>query len=209
MTIGIGRRQFITALGGATAVWPLAARAQQTGKVSRIGLMANLPLPPIDAFKKALQELGYVEGKNLIIEYRFAEGKEDRYAAFAAEFASLPVDLIVTWGTPAAFAAKRATTKIPIVLGAIGDVLNTGIASSLAHPEGNITGFVALNVELEEKRLELLKEIMPRLSRVAVLGNSLNPLNRINLEAAHRAADRLSVTIETTEVQQPRCEGRA
>jgi putative tryptophan/tyrosine transport system substrate-binding protein len=201
MAIGIGRRQFITALGGATVGWPLAARAQQTGKVSRIGLMANLSLRPIDAFKKALQDLGYVEGKNLIIEYRFAEGREDRYAAFATELTSLPVDLIVTWGTPAAFAAKRATTKIPIVLGAIGDVLNTGIVSSLAHPEGNITGFIALNVELEAKRLELLKEIMPRLSRVAVLGNSLNPLNRINLDTARRAAERLSVAIEIIEVQ--------
>jgi putative ABC transport system substrate-binding protein len=201
MAIGIGRRQFITALGSAIAPWPLAVRAQQPGKVSRIGLMANLPLSPIAAFQKALEELGYVEGKNIIIEYRFAEGKEDRYAAFAAELVSLPVDLIVTWGTPAAFAAKRATAKIPIVLGAIGDVLNTGVASSLAHPEGNVTGFVALNVELEEKRLELLKKVMPRLTRVAVLGNSLNPLNRVNLETAHRAADRLSVIIETIEVQ--------
>ena len=113
----------------------------------------------------------------------------------------MPVNLIVTWGTPAAFAAKRATTTIPIVLGSIGDVINTGLVSNLARPDANITGFVALNVELEEKRLELLKEVVPSLSRVAVLGNSLNPLNRINLEAAHRTAKKLSIAIEGFEVR--------
>ena len=113
----------------------------------------------------------------------------------------MPVNLIVTWGTPAAFAAKRATTTIPIVLGSIGDVINTGLVSNLARPDANITGFVALNVELEEKRLELLKEVVPSLSRVAVLGNSLNPLNRINLETAHRAAQKLSIGIEGFEVR--------
>ena len=111
------------------------------------------------------------------------------------------MNLIVTWGTPAAFAAKRATTTIPIVLGSIGDVINTGLVSNLARPDANITGFVALNVELEEKRLELLKEVVPSLSRVAVLGNSLNPLNRINLEAAHRTAKKLSIAIEGFEVR--------
>jgi putative tryptophan/tyrosine transport system substrate-binding protein len=108
--------------------------------------------------------------------------------------------LIVAWGTPAALAAKRATTTIPIVFVA-GDAVNTGIVSNLARPEANITGFVALNVELEEKRLELLKEVMPSLSRLAVLGNTLNPLNRINLETARRAAQKLSVTIDTFEVR--------
>jgi putative ABC transport system substrate-binding protein len=101
----------------------------------------------------------------------------------------------------AAFAAKRATTTIPIVLGGIGDVINIGLVSNLARPEANITGFIALNVELEEKRLELLKEVVPSLTRVAVLGNSLNPLNRINLETAHRAAQKLSIGIEGFEVR--------
>jgi putative tryptophan/tyrosine transport system substrate-binding protein len=199
------RREVITLLGGAAAapslLWPLtAARAQRPAGMRRIGLLASLPLRPIDSFRKRLQELGYAEGKNLVIEYRFAEGRDDQYPAFASELTSLPVDLIVTWGTPAAFAAKRATATIPIVFVA-GDAVNTGLVSNLARPEGNITGFVALNVELEEKRLELLKEMMPSLSRLAVLGNSLNPLNRINLETARRAAQKLSVAIDTFEVR--------
>jgi putative ABC transport system substrate-binding protein len=162
--------------------------------------MGNLPLRPVERFRKKVQELGYVEGQNLIIESRFAEGRDDRYPAFAAELAALPLDLIVAWGTPAALAAKRVTTKIPIVIVA-GDVISTGIVSNLARPEGNITGFIALNVELEEKRIELLKDVVPRLTRIAILGNSLNPLNRINLDIARRAAAKLSVAIETFEVQ--------
>jgi ABC-type uncharacterized transport system substrate-binding protein len=201
----MNRRQLITMLGGTAAapslLWPLAARAQAPARMRHIGLMGNLPLRPIERFRKALQDLGHVEGKNLVIEYRFAEGRDERYPAFAAELVALPVDLIVTWGTPAAFAAKRATTQIPIVLGAIGDAINTGLVSNLARPGGNITGFIALNVELEEKRLELLKEVIPHISQVAVLGNSLNPLNRINLDTARRAAQKLSVAIEAFEVQ--------
>src|SRR5262245_30920029 len=194
------RREFITLLGGAAA-WPIAAWGQQPARISRIGLMGNLPLPPIERFRKALQEMGYVEGRNLVIEYRFAEGRDERYPGFASELVALPVDVIVTWGTPAAFAAKGATTQIPIVMGGIGDAVNTGLVSNLARPGANITGFVALNVELEEKRLELLKEIIPQLSRVAVLGNSLNPLNRINLDTARRVAQKLSVAIDAFEVR--------
>jgi len=194
------RREFITLLGGAAA-WPLGAQAQQPSRTSRIGLMGNLPLRPIESFRRALQQMGYVEKRNLVIEYRFAEGRDERYPGFASELVALPVDVIVTWGTPAAFAARQATTQIPIVLGAIGDVVNTGVVSNLAHPGGNITGFIALNVELEEKRLELLKEVVPRLSRVAVLGNSRNPLNRVNLDTARTAAQRLSVAVESFEVQ--------
>jgi putative ABC transport system substrate-binding protein len=195
------RREFITLLGGAVAAWPPAAHAQQAAaRTRRIGLIASLPLRPIESFRRKLQALGYTEGKNLVVEYRFTEGRDDQYPAFAAELAALPVELIVTWGTPAVFAAKHATTNIPIVFVA-GDAVNTGIVSNLAHPEGNVTGFVALNVELEEKRLELLKEIQPSLSRLAVLGNSLNPLNRINLETVRREAQKLSVGIDTFEVR--------
>jgi putative ABC transport system substrate-binding protein len=199
------RRELITLVGGAAAalplLWPFAARAQQTERPRRIGLMANLPLRPIERFRRAMQALGYVEGKNLVIEYRFAEGHDERYPAFAAELVALPADLIVTWGTPAAIAAKAATKQIPIVMGAIGDAVNTGLVSNLARPNGNITGFIALNVELEEKRIELLKELIPNLSRVAVLGNSLNPLNRINLDTARRVAQKLSVAIDAFEVR--------
>jgi putative tryptophan/tyrosine transport system substrate-binding protein len=198
-SLPLQRREFITLLCGAAA-WPVAARAQQPARIRRIGLMANLPLRPIESFRRKLQELGFTEGKNLIVDYRFAEGSDDRYPAFAGELVSLPGDLIVSWGTPAAFAAKRATTKIPTVIVA-GDVVNTGIVSNLARPEGNITGFIALNVELEEKRLELLKDVMPQLSRLAVLGNTLNPLNRLNLETVRRVPQKLSVAIETFEVR--------
>jgi putative ABC transport system substrate-binding protein len=196
------RREFITLVGGsAAAAWPLVARAQQSPAPRRIGLIGNLPLPPIQRFRQRLQQLGYVEGKNLIIEYRYGEGRDDRFTSFAAELVAMPVEVIVVWGTPAAFAAKRATTSIPILIGAAGDVVNTGLISNIARPEANLTGFVALNVELEEKRLELLKQVVPRLSRVAVLVNTENQLNRINLDTARRAAQRLGVKIEVVEIK--------
>src|SRR5580692_2853102 len=198
------RREFLGIFGGAATVWPLTARAQQSQAPRRIGLMANLPLPPIQKFRERLQKLGYVEGKNLIIEYRYGEGRDDQFPSFAAELVAIPVEVIVVWGNPAAFAAKRATTTIPILIGAAGDVVNTGLISNLAHPESNLTGFVALNVELEEKRLELLKEVIPRLSRVAVLANSANPLSRVNLDSARRVAQSLGVTIEAVEVKSRR-----
>lgn len=195
------RREFLAILGSAFAGWPMVAHGQDTAAPRRIGLMANLSLPPVDKFRRKLTQLGYVEGKNLIIEYRFGEGRDDRFASFAAELVAMPVDAIVVWGTPAAFAAKKATSTIPILIGAAGDVLNTGLVTNLARPESNITGFVALNVELEEKRLELLKEIIPQLSRVAVLANSENPLSRINLESATLSAKSLGVSIEPFEVR--------
>ncbi len=136
------RREFIILLGGAAADWPLTARAEQSRAPRRIGLMANLPLPPIQKFRQRLQQLGYIEGKNLIIEYRYGEGRDDRFPSFAAELVAMPVEVIVVWGNPAAFAAKRATTSIPILIGAAGDVVNTGLISNIAHPESNLTGFV-------------------------------------------------------------------
>jgi putative ABC transport system substrate-binding protein len=193
------RRDLITLIGGAAAMWPLTAHAQQ--QTRRIGLMANLPLPPIERFRQKLTGLGYVEGKNLIIEYRFGEGRDDRFPSFAAELVAMPVEVIVVWGNTAAFAAKRATTTIPILIGAAGDVENTGLVVNISRPEANLTGFVALNVELEAKRLELLKEVIPQLSRVAVLGNSANPLSRVNLDTVRRSAERLGVTIEVFEVK--------
>jgi putative tryptophan/tyrosine transport system substrate-binding protein len=142
-----------------------------------------------------------VEGKNLIIEYRYGEGRDDRFPQFAAELVSMPVDVIVVWGTPAAFAAKRATTTIPILIGSAGDVVNTVLVSNLARPDANLTGFVALNMDLESKRLELLKEAIPHLSRVVVLANFANPLNRVNLDTARQAAEKLRVKIEVVEAK--------
>jgi putative ABC transport system substrate-binding protein len=148
-----------------------------------------------------LQALGWVEGKNLIIEYRYGEGRDERYPEFAAELVSMPVDVLVVWGSPAAFAAKHATTTIPILIGSAGDVVNTGLVSNLARPDANLTGFIALNVDLEGKRLELLKEAIPRLSRVAVLANPANPISRLNMDIARQAAEKLGVKVEIVEAK--------
>ena len=194
------RREFITLLGGAAA-GPLAARAQQSTTPVRIGVLASLPLPPLQRLSHKLQELGYVEGQNLRFEYRFAEGHDDRYSVMAAELIAIPVDVIVTWGTPAALAAKLATSTIPIVMGAIGEAVSTGVVSNLARPGGNITGFAALNVELEAKRLEVLKELLPHLSRVGMLVNVGNPLLDATLRGLRPAAETLSLSLELFDVR--------
>ena len=169
-------------------------------RLPRIGLLGSQPLQPIRSFKAKLSALGYVEDGNFAFAERWAQGRDDRYSALAAELAALPVDVVVAWGTPAALAAKRATTTIPIVFVA-GDAINTGVVSNLARPEANITGVIAINVQLEEKRLELLKEVVPNLRRVAVLANSLNRLNKLNLETTHRVARDLKLAIEVFEVR--------
>jgi len=193
------RRKFIVLIGGAAAAWPLAARAQQ--KLVRIGVLASYHWPPLRKFVQKLKELGYVEGGTVRFEYRFAEGDDDRYSILAAELVALPVDLILTSGTPAALAAKTATSTIPIVMGSIGDAVNTGIVSSLARPGGNITGFSALNLELEGKRLELLKLLIPQLSRVGMLGNAANPLLDVSLKSLRSAADALGVSLDIFEIR--------
>src|SRR5262249_21029886 len=186
-------------LWGGASVWPAFAFAQQKQAPKRVGLMANLPLPAVKRFRERLQKLGWVEGKNLLIEYRYGEGQDDRFPEFAAELVSMPVDVLVVWGSPAAFAARHATSTIPILIGAAGDVVNTGLVSNLARPDANLTGFIALNVDLEGKRLELLKEAIPRLARVVVLANSANPISRVNLDTAREAAQKLGVKIEAVE----------
>ena len=195
------RREFITLFGGAAAVWPLAARAQQPREITRVGVLASQLLPPIRRFARKLQELGYIEGKNLRIEYRFAEGHDDRYPAMAAELVALPVDLIVTSGTPAALAAKRATRTIPVVIGTIGEAVSTGVVSNLARPGENITGFAALNLELEGKRLGLLKELLPHLSHVGILVNTMNPLLDVSLLSLRPAAKSLGLTLQLFEIR--------
>src|SRR5437660_6424820 len=193
------RREFLGGLSGAAAAWPVAARAQQatrSTKLVRIGVLASYPLPPLRKFSQKLKELGYVEGETLLFEYRFAEGHDDRYSILAAELVALPVDLILTSGTPAALAAKTATSTVPIVMGSVGDAVTTGIVSSLAHPGGNITGFSALNVELEGKRLELLKELVPHLSRVGMLANAANPLLEVSLKNLRPEAEILGLSLD-------------
>ena len=195
------RREFLTALAVGAVAWPDLGFAQQARTPKRVGLIAHLPLPPVTRFRETLRKLGWVEGENLVIEFRYGEGRDDHFPGFAAELVSMPVDVLVVWGTPAAFAAKRATTTIPILIAGAGDVVNTGLVSNLARPDANLTGFIALNVDLESKRLELLKEAVPGLSRVAVLANPANPLNRVNLDIARRSGEKLGVKIEVVEAK--------
>jgi len=173
------RRAFITVLGGAAA-WPLTARAQPAGKVARIGFLGATSLAGygarVEGLRAGLRELGYIEGRNLVLEYRWAEGNYQRLPALAAELIRSNVDVIVTHGTPAALAAKQATASIPIVVGIIGDPVASGVVGSVVRPGGNITGSSFFSPELDAKRIELLKEAMPQLTRVASLLNSNNPV---------------------------------
>jgi len=191
------RRDFITLLGGA-AVWPIAARAQQGVHV--VGILAPQPLPPIERFVRKLREYGYVEGENLRLVRRFSEGHDDRFPALAVELTAVPVGMIVTWGTPAAVAAKQATSSIPVVMGAVGDPVSVGIVSNLARPGGNITGCVGQNVDLEGKRLELLKDLLPQLSRVAMLANAANPLAHASMQNLRTTAEQLRINFDIFEV---------
>ena len=171
------RRAFIGCVAGGLLAAPLAARAQQAGKVYRIGILEAIPAAQnaanLDALRKGLRDLGYVEGRNLIIEYRSADGRAERFPELASELVRLKVDLIVTRGTPAARAAKNATATIPVVMATMGDP--RAIVASFAHPGGNITGETTFSTELTAKRIELLKELVPNLSRVALLHNMGNP----------------------------------
>src|SRR6516165_10349037 len=174
------RRDFIAGLGGAAA-WPLAARAQgPLVRIPRIGIMDDEPL--WDNFRQGLRDLGYVENQNIAIEYRSAENKVDRLAQAARELVSLPVDVIVVTGTPAARAARQATSTIPIVMISIGDPVKLGFAVSLARPGGNMTGNSEFGPDLIGKRLEILKECVPALARVAFLWNPDNDSNLLFLE---------------------------
>ena len=167
------RRELITLLGGAAATWPLAARAQQQVlKIPRIGIIDNAAI--WDHFRQGLRDLGYIEGRNIAIEYRSAEGRPGRLVAAATELVRLPVDVIATYATPATEAAKQATTTIPIVMIGIGDPVGAGFVASLAHPGGNITGDTSLGPPMAAKRLQLLKLAIPTMSRVAILWNPNN-----------------------------------
>src|SRR5262249_32722790 len=146
-------------------------------------------------------EYGYVEGQNLRLEMRFVEGHDERYPDFAAQLVKLPVDVIVTWGAQAAVAAKDATTAVPIVMGAIADPVSVGIVSNLARPDGNITGFASQNVNLEVKRLEVLRDLLPHLSRVGMLANVSNPVLTASLQQLRSVAQALRVTIDVFEVR--------
>jgi putative tryptophan/tyrosine transport system substrate-binding protein len=196
----VKRREFIGLVGGAAA-WPLTASAQRAeGQLVTIGILAIEPWPSIDAFRHALDARGYIEGKNVRFVYRYAKGHNERLPELANELVGLNVDVIFTWRTDAVLAAKQATATIPIVMGVIGDPLGSGIVRNLARPSGNITGCALRVAELEGKRLQLLKEVVPGLSRVAILLNPTNHYMPFALESARKGAQVLHLSLAFYEV---------
>ena len=183
------------------------AGAQQSGKLPRIGLLfaneSSPPSPNVEAFRQSLHDLGYVEGKNIILEYRYAEGHIEQLPQLAVELVRMPVDVIVTALSPAIQAAKRSTDTIPIVFAASGNPVATGYVASLSHPGGNVTGLSAMDYELSGKRLELLTEALPKMSRVAVLWNPGNGAMVLKMDEVRGAAQGLHVEIKSLEARQP------
>jgi putative tryptophan/tyrosine transport system substrate-binding protein len=207
-----GRRQFIALLGAAAAAWPRAARAQQGAKVARIGYLVAFSLespegrPMVDAFWQGLRERGYVEGQNIVIEYRSADSRIERFPQLANELASLNLDLILANNTPAARAVQRTTSTIPIVVPVMGDPVADGLVASLARPGGNITGLTFLGPELASKRLGLLKQALPNASRVGALwhpGAYGERTTREMLQGTEAAARTLAVELQLVEVRGP------
>jgi putative tryptophan/tyrosine transport system substrate-binding protein len=199
------RRDFITLLGGAAVAWPLAARAQQTARLPTIGFLGannvTFERTSIDAFVQRLRELGWIENRTVAIEYRWAEGREERFAEIAAEFIRLKVDVILTYATPSSIAAKKATAAIPIVFAAAGDPVGTGLVASLARPGGNITGLSIQQTDLASKRLEILREVLPGLRTVAILFDVGSPNTVLEMGEARAAARTLDLAVVTSEVQ--------
>jgi putative ABC transport system substrate-binding protein len=201
------RREFITLLGGAAAAWPIRARAQQSTKLYRIGYLgagSGSTMPQVlQIFLQELRLRGYVEGQNLVIDYRWAADNDDQLSTLAADFVQLRVDVIVVEGhTPAIEAAKRATSTIPIVMAISGDPVGTGLVTSLARPGGNLTGTSIQTPDLAPKRLELLKEVIPKLARVAVLWNAGNPAKVLDWKETQVAAGALGLKLQSLEVRE-------
>jgi putative tryptophan/tyrosine transport system substrate-binding protein len=199
------RREFITLLGGAAASLPLVLRAQQPAKLPTVGFLgAGTPSTYsqwVAAFMQQLRERGWIEGRNIAIELRWAEGKNEGYADIAAEFVRLNVDVIVTTGTAAVVAAKQATSVIPIVFTSAGDPVATGLVASLARPGGNVTGLSNQLPDLAGKRLELLREIIPGLHRLAILTNVGNPIGALEMGEVQAAARTLGLEILPLEIR--------
>src|SRR5262245_3458508 len=193
------RREFITLLGGAAAAWPVAARAQQAAKIPRIGYLGGATPSSqgkwVAAFVQRLRELGWIEGRTVAIEYRWADGRFERFTEIAAEFVELKVDVIVTSGPPV-FSAKQATSVIPIVFATVADPLSTGLVASLGRPGGNVTGLSLTSPELASKRLELLREAIPGLRQLAIMANADYPPAVRELDEVETAAH--PVGVETT-----------
>jgi putative tryptophan/tyrosine transport system substrate-binding protein len=198
----VRRREFIALLGGA-AVWPLAAQAQQ--RSPRIGFMGNstavLEANLVRPFRERLRELGYEEGRNIVIDYRWADGDYERFPTLVAELLAARVEVIVTAGTPAALAVKRATSTVPLVMVAVGDPVGTGLVPSLARPSGNLTGLSSIAPDLEGKRLQLLREVVPKLSYVGVFFNPANLFHTVSMQQARAAAEALGIRLAPLSVR--------
>jgi len=188
---------------------PLPSAAQPSAKLSRVGFLEDGVGVRLQPFKEKLRELGYVEGQHVVVAYRATQGRSERLATLAAELVGLNPDVIVTNGVPAAQALRRATTTIPIVVSAAADLVGTGLVSSLARPGGNVTGSTSLTTELSGKRVELLMELIPGLSRVAVLWNAANPGAVRTWEETQIAARRMGLQVQSLEVRSAEDLGRA
>src|SRR5689334_16888225 len=199
------RREFITLLGGATAIWPVAALAQQARKLPTIGFLGSSTPSGmsrwIAAFVQRLREFGWIEGRTIAIEYRYAEGHTERYTEVAAEFVRLKVDVIVTYGTPSSAAVKQATTVIPIVFAAAADPVGNGLVASLARPGGNITGLSLQQSDIVGKKLDLLREMLTGLRRLAIMGNLGNPATVLEIGEIRVAANRLGLDIISLDIR--------
>jgi putative ABC transport system substrate-binding protein len=200
MSSGLARRSVL--LTGAAAALAPRVVAEEPARLKRIGILAEAPAHPIGSFRERLRELGWSEGQNVEFAYRWAEGDDTRYPALAAELIALKVDVIVTWGAPAALAAREATATIPIVMGAIGTALDLGAVPNLAHPGGNITGFSSQNIDTAGKQIGLLKDLIPGIRRVAVLSNSANPGAVVGVRHAETAARTAGLTLDHIEVRE-------
>jgi putative tryptophan/tyrosine transport system substrate-binding protein len=200
------RRAFLSSLG-AMAAWPIAVQAQPGAKMWRVGMLDSVPaeanVKNINAFRTAMHQLGYVEGKNLVIDYRSPDGHSHRLPELAAELVQLKCDVIVTRGTPMTLAIKNATSAIPIVMTAVAEPVQTGLVHSLPRPGGNVTGMSAFNTELSQKRIELLKELVPRISRVGFMANMSNASVPAQWNETRLAAQTLGVEALIFDVRKP------
>jgi len=199
------RRKFITLLGGAVSVWPLAARAQQPEKLPTIGYLGSATPASqgqwVAAFVQRLRELGWIDGRTIAIEYRWAEGRTERAAEIAAEFVRRKVDVIVTSSTAGAVAAMQATSVIPIIFAAAGDPVGTGLVASLARPDGNVTGLSIQQTDLAAKKLELLREVVPSLRRLAILANVDAPSVVLDMREVQATGRTLGLEVITLEIR--------
>jgi putative ABC transport system substrate-binding protein len=205
MAIDIGRRRFISALSGVAAVWPLGARAQQQANIPRVGYLFSFvqqEAPELwEACRQGMRDLGYVEGKSIILEARWAEGHDERLLELAVQLVQSKADVIVSAATQASLAAKAVTDTIPIVIVGVADPIKSGLVASLARPGGNVTGLSLLTSDLSGKRLELITELVPNVSHVAILMNPSNPASAVCLAQTQVAARQSKVQLESVEAR--------